>query len=353
MRNDDYLELTLSDDPDVITDLWIHWKDDTALTVLKDVQSYPSRLGGVWHIPHMMTESVPVTANVEDAKVRYFSVVERRVDNTGNGVSVETSDVDCSMCGSGEDECGCFHRSNPFIDGGENETMRSQEGSAEVITAHLHDPLCPRLDIPADQSPAPDEYCARGLIGIVRRDERTKRENVAHPGDPMGNTDDHHRLCLCHSDADGCEDCDPDYCSCECVTIERLENLGAVPRNITQTEAENAEHLEAEFHASLDDFLQHLTVEWGVSRDWIDTVLTQGRSRLRQSALLAQIYAALNILYSGSLPNQWMTTPNTNPLFGGLSPLHYAMCQEDGLEDILTLLQGRLGRDVVDAWVGP
>lgn len=98
MHSDNYLELTLSDDPDVATDLWIHWKDDTALSVLKDVQSYPSRLGGVWHIPHTMVEGMPVTAYVEDAKVRYFSVVERRKERPDAEITPLTREFAVDVC---------------------------------------------------------------------------------------------------------------------------------------------------------------------------------------------------------------------------------------------------------------
>lgn len=276
MRNDDFLELVLSDDPDVVTDVWIHWKDDTALTVLKNVQSSPSRMYGVWYIPHKMTEGVLATANVEDAKVRYFSVVERRVDKTGFEASDTAREPDCLTC--------------------------------------------------------------------ERDDDATR------PDTSSENVDDHHDLCICRSESERCDSCAPDCCACECGTLERLDSLGALH---CPTSVEESTRISEEFQASLDGFLRDLTVEWGVSPDWIETVLTQGKSRLHQSALLVQIYAALHILHSGDLSKQWMTIPNTNQLFGGATPLHYAMVRENGLADILTLLQGRLGRSVADAWTGP
>ena len=45
--------------------------------------------------------------------------------------------------------------------------------------------------------------------------------------------------------------------------------------------------------------------------------------RLTRISLLLGIYKALNILYSAKLADAWMTLPNTNPMFGGESPLNY------------------------------
>jgi hypothetical protein len=45
--------------------------------------------------------------------------------------------------------------------------------------------------------------------------------------------------------------------------------------------------------------------------------------QLTRISLLVGIYKALNILYSTKLADAWMTLPNTNPMFGGDSPLNY------------------------------
>ncbi len=45
--------------------------------------------------------------------------------------------------------------------------------------------------------------------------------------------------------------------------------------------------------------------------------------QLTRISLLIGIYKALNILYSQKLADAWITLPNTNPMFGGDSPLHY------------------------------
>jgi len=50
---------------------------------------------------------------------------------------------------------------------------------------------------------------------------------------------------------------------------------------------------------------------------------TLDEDQLTRISLLLGIYKALNILYSEKLADAWMTLPNTNPMFGGESPLHY------------------------------
>jgi len=45
--------------------------------------------------------------------------------------------------------------------------------------------------------------------------------------------------------------------------------------------------------------------------------------QLTRISLLVGIYKALNILYSQKLADAWITLPNTNPMFGGDSPLNY------------------------------
>lgn len=45
--------------------------------------------------------------------------------------------------------------------------------------------------------------------------------------------------------------------------------------------------------------------------------------RLTRISLLIGIYKALNILYGENLADTWIGLPNTNPMFGGDSPLNY------------------------------
>src|SRR5271165_5608018 len=48
---------------------------------------------------------------------------------------------------------------------------------------------------------------------------------------------------------------------------------------------------------------------------------TLDQDKLTRISLLVGIFKALNILYSAKLADAWVQLPNTNPLFGGESPL--------------------------------
>src|ERR1700687_4304243 len=50
---------------------------------------------------------------------------------------------------------------------------------------------------------------------------------------------------------------------------------------------------------------------------------TLDEDQLTRISLLIGIYKALNILYGQKLADAWITLPNTNPMFGGDSPLNY------------------------------
>ena len=50
---------------------------------------------------------------------------------------------------------------------------------------------------------------------------------------------------------------------------------------------------------------------------------TLDEDQLTRISLLVGIYKALNILYGQNLSDSWIALPNTNPMFGGDSPLHY------------------------------
>ena len=48
---------------------------------------------------------------------------------------------------------------------------------------------------------------------------------------------------------------------------------------------------------------------------------TLGQDKLTRISLLVGIFKALNVLYSTKLADAWVQRPNTNPIFGGESPL--------------------------------
>ena len=50
---------------------------------------------------------------------------------------------------------------------------------------------------------------------------------------------------------------------------------------------------------------------------------TLDTDQLTRVSFLLGIYKALNILYSTKLADGWIARPNTNPMFGGESPLNY------------------------------
>jgi len=47
------------------------------------------------------------------------------------------------------------------------------------------------------------------------------------------------------------------------------------------------------------------------------------QDRLTRISLLTGIFKALNILYGKNLADRWVQLPNTNPMFGGETPLAY------------------------------
>jgi hypothetical protein len=50
---------------------------------------------------------------------------------------------------------------------------------------------------------------------------------------------------------------------------------------------------------------------------------TLDEDQLTRVSLLIGMYKSLNILYGRKLANAWIALPNTNPMFGGDSPLNY------------------------------
>ncbi len=49
------------------------------------------------------------------------------------------------------------------------------------------------------------------------------------------------------------------------------------------------------------------------------------QDKLSRVSLLVGIFKALNILYSGTLADSWMSLPNSNPMFEGENPLAYVI----------------------------
>ena len=66
---------------------------------------------------------------------------------------------------------------------------------------------------------------------------------------------------------------------------------------------------------------------------------------LTRISLLIGIYKALHILYpEDALADRWLALPNSNPLFGGRTPLSLMMeTGIDGLYQVRRLLDGRRG----------
>lgn len=61
------------------------------------------------------------------------------------------------------------------------------------------------------------------------------------------------------------------------------------------------------------------------------------QDRLTRMSLLVGIFKALNVHYSRKLADAWIQLPNTNPLFGGSTPLAYLL--KGGLPAMIRLRQ--------------
>ena len=59
--------------------------------------------------------------------------------------------------------------------------------------------------------------------------------------------------------------------------------------------------------------------------------------QLTRISLLLGIYKALNILYGQKLADAWIAQPNSNPMFGGDSPLNYV--KKGGIPALLRVRQ--------------
>ena len=61
------------------------------------------------------------------------------------------------------------------------------------------------------------------------------------------------------------------------------------------------------------------------------------QDQLTRVSLVIGIFKALNILYSTRLADKWISLPNTNPMFGGETPLHYM--QQGGIPAMVRVRQ--------------
>jgi uncharacterized protein (DUF2384 family) len=70
----------------------------------------------------------------------------------------------------------------------------------------------------------------------------------------------------------------------------------------------------------------------------------QEQDRLMRISYLIGIFKSLNILYSQKLADQWMRLPNTNPIFGGRTPLDYIVRGgQQAMDVVRRLLDARRG----------
>ena len=68
------------------------------------------------------------------------------------------------------------------------------------------------------------------------------------------------------------------------------------------------------------------------------------QDRLTRISLLTGIFKALNILYSNKLADKWVQLPNSNPIFGGQTPLAYMMKGgQPAMQTVRRLLDDRRG----------
>jgi hypothetical protein len=70
---------------------------------------------------------------------------------------------------------------------------------------------------------------------------------------------------------------------------------------------------------------------------------TLDQDRLMRISYLIGIFKSLNILYSQRLADQWMRLTNTNPIFGGRTPLDYLRGGQPAMEIVRRLLDARRG----------
>ena len=71
---------------------------------------------------------------------------------------------------------------------------------------------------------------------------------------------------------------------------------------------------------------------------------TLDHDRLMRISLLIGVFKALNILYSPKLADAWVSLPNSNPIFRGLTPVAYMIQRgQPGMLSVRQLLDARRG----------
>ena len=75
-----------------------------------------------------------------------------------------------------------------------------------------------------------------------------------------------------------------------------------------------------------------------------DSARTLSADELLRISYLVGIFKALHVLYSEALADQWMSRPNTNPIFGGRTPLEYVRAGGIPAMQAVRRLQGRFQR---------
>ena len=71
---------------------------------------------------------------------------------------------------------------------------------------------------------------------------------------------------------------------------------------------------------------------------------TLDQDTLTRISLLVGVFKALNILYSPKLADAWVTLPNSNPIFRGLTPSAYMIQRgQPGMVSVRQLLDARRG----------
>jgi uncharacterized protein (DUF2384 family) len=68
------------------------------------------------------------------------------------------------------------------------------------------------------------------------------------------------------------------------------------------------------------------------------------QDELTRVSLLIGIFKALNILFGSKLANQWVSRPNSNPMFSGGAPLKILKAGVPGMMGVRRLLDSRRGR---------
>jgi hypothetical protein len=75
------------------------------------------------------------------------------------------------------------------------------------------------------------------------------------------------------------------------------------------------------------------------------------QDRLVRISYLVGMFKSLNILYSQQVADQWMQLPNTNPIFGGRTPLDCSLCGGIRAMDVVRRVLDAAGADISTASV--